>query len=303
MSDFFPAKYWRAPKRILLVIGKRLPVAGYDTGSKPTRGTLIMSSYRKAMIGLLFYIVSSIVEAAEAKAVIARMEALLWSDTNQGRFVMTIETPYWSRTLELDVWMQRPDNTFIRVLSPKKERGIGSLRKGSQMWNYIPKIDRIVKIPPSMMLQPWMGSDFSNDDLVKQSSLINDYHHNLVEKAGEEIEHTEADNDRVKGDVLHIVSTPKPDAAVVWGKIESWVHGDTGIPVKQVYFDDAGKAVRELTFGDVQSMDGRLMPTRWQMRPLDEDNKKTVVELKDITFDRPIDAAVFSDRNLRRTDW
>lgn len=220
---------------------------------------------------------------------IGRMEDLLWSSSNHGRFEMLIETPYWQRTLSLDVKMQRPDRSFIRVLSPKKERGIGSLRLCSEMWNYIPKIDRVVKIPPSMMLQPWMGSDFSNDDLVKQSSLLNDYSHQLGTEN--------------QDGLMHIVSTPKPNAAVVWGRVESWVEPDTGIPHRQLYFDEAGVAVRELSFKDVREMDGRRLPTLWQMRPLDDQGKRTQVLIRQIEFDRKLDSAWFTQRQLRAQDY
>ena len=250
---------------------------------------------RAIFVVTLFSLVSFVGVASERLSptrLVEKMEKLLWSDTNQGHFEMTVVTPHWQRTLELDVWMQRPNNTFIRVLSPKKERGIASLRKGSEMWNYIPKIDRIVKIPPSMMLQAWMGSNFSNDDLVKESSLATDYTHVIGDLGKPE-----------RGDVAYIISTAKPDAPVVWGKIESWIHVKTGIPEKQVYFDEAGKPIRELVFSAVRAMDGRLLPTVWQMTPTGDAGKYTVVEIKKIAFDRAIAPAIFTERNLRRQNW
>ena len=227
-----------------------------------------------------------------ANALIDKMEKLLWAQTNEGEITMIIETPYWRRTLDLRVWMDRPRNTFIRVLSPKKERGISSLRKGNEMWNYIPKIDRVVKIPPSMMLQPWMGSDFSNDDLVKESSLLTDYTHQFDDSGPAE----------TKG-LLRIVSTPKPDSAVVWGRIESWINAASGIPKKQLYFDDSGTAVKELLFLEVDNMDGRAIPTLWVMRPLDEEGKRTKIKIKKMTFDQPMNQQLFTARNLRSLDW
>lgn len=240
-------------------------------------------------IVLLMYGATTGVLAAEADSAIALMEDLLWSKSSQGRYEMVIETPYWRRTLELDVKMQRPDRSFVRVLSPVKERGIGSLRLGSEMWNYIPKIDRVVKIPPSMMLQPWMGSDFSNDDLVKQTSLRDDYSHRIGAETRDEL--------------MHIVSTPKPGAAVVWGRVESWIEPDTGIPHRQTYFDEAGAAVRELSFSDVRTMDGHTLPTRWEMRPLNGENKRTQVLIQRIEFDLELDPAWFTQRQLRAQDY
>ena len=97
-----------------------------------------------------------------------RIEVLRWGKTVQGDYEMTITTPRWQRTLQLHAWMDRPKRSFIRILEPAKEKGIGSLRVGGEMWNYLPTVERTIKIPPSMMLQPWMGSDLTNDDLGRQ---------------------------------------------------------------------------------------------------------------------------------------
>lgn len=112
--------------------------------------------------------------------VIQRVETLLWGKTVQGQYEMTITTPRWQRVLGLRVWMDRPRRSFVRIVSPAKDAGIGSLRIGAEMSNYLPNVERVVKIPPSMMLQPWMGSDFTNDDLVKESSVLDDYAHRVV---------------------------------------------------------------------------------------------------------------------------
>ncbi|MCG8314358.1 MAG: outer membrane lipoprotein-sorting protein [Pseudomonadales bacterium] len=245
---------------------------------------------RRIKILLLLCALSQSVSAAEGEHVIAAMEDLMWSNTNKGTFEMLIKTEYWQRNLRMDVWMDRPEKTFIRVLSPKKEKGIGSLRLGSEMWNYIPKIDRIIKIPPSMMLQPWMGSDFSNDDLVKESSLKTDYTHVVAaidEKSG----------------IAHIVSKPKPESAVVWGKIESWVYQKTGIPTRQLYFDESGAAVKEMTFSDIKTLGGRQIPTQWHMTKIGKEKQSTTTTIKQIEFDLPIDDSIFSERNLRSLDW
>ena len=112
--------------------------------------------------------------------ILDRVERLLWGRTLQGDYEMTIQTPRWQRTLGLRVWMERPGRSFVRILSPAKEAGIGSLRIGAEMWNYLPNVERVIRIPPSMMLQPWMGSDFTNDDLVKESSILDDYTHKVL---------------------------------------------------------------------------------------------------------------------------
>ncbi|MEW5915873.1 MAG: outer membrane lipoprotein-sorting protein, partial [Gemmatimonadota bacterium] len=112
--------------------------------------------------------------------IVERVEALLWGKTLVADIDMQVTTPRWQRTVSLRTWIERPRRSFIRILAPAKEAGIGSLRIGAEMWNYLPAIERTIKIPPSMMLQPWMGSDFTNDDLVKESSLVNDYEHRVL---------------------------------------------------------------------------------------------------------------------------
>jgi outer membrane lipoprotein-sorting protein len=114
------------------------------------------------------------------REILDRVEKLLWGTTVQGAYEMTITTPRWTRTLVLKAWMDRPRRSFIRIVAPAKEAGIGSLRIGAEMWNYLPNVERVIKIPPSMMLQSWMGSDFTNDDLVKESSILDDYTHKVL---------------------------------------------------------------------------------------------------------------------------
>lgn len=221
--------------------------------------------------------------------IVQRVEDLLWGRTSEGRYEMRITTPHWQRTLELQVWMDRPEKTFIRILSPAKEAGTGSLRIANEMWNYLPKVERIIKIPPSMMLQPWMGSDFTNDDLVKESSIVHDYTHEL---AGEEAQ---------EGTVVYrIESTPRPEAAVVWGKLVYEVRRDDLMPLRLSYFDERGRLIKVLSFSAVREMGGRTLPTRWEMRPVAKPGNSTVIRLLEVRFDIAIESGIFTLRNLRR---
>jgi len=223
---------------------------------------------------------------------VKQMEQQLWAASNQGVYQMTIVTPHWQRTLEIKAWMIRPEKTLIRILAPKKERGVGSLRIRSEMWNYIPKIDRVIKIPPSMMLQPWMGSDFTNDDLVKESSLITDYEHSQFASTSE------------SGiAVVGIRAIPKPDAPAVWGKLEFWLRASDNLPLRQLYYDERGRLVKQLSFDNIQLLGGRLIPTRWTMRSATKTDQHTVIELLSMQFDIAIDEKLFSMRRLRTPDW
>ena len=224
-----------------------------------------------------------------AREIVDRVETLLWGKTVQGEYEMTITTPRWQRTLALRAWMERPRRSFIRILAPAKEKGIGSLRIGAEMWNYLPNVERTIKIPPSMMLQPWMGSDFTNDDLVKSSSVIDDYTQKILreEPAGD-----------APAYVLELI--PKPDSAVVWGKIVYWVRKSDLIPLKEEFYSERGELVRTMTFSDVRPMGGRAIPTKWEIRPADKPGNSTTIVVKAALYERAIDPEVFTQRNLQK---
>ena len=219
------------------------------------------------------------------REILDRVETLLWGKTVQGEYELTIATPRWQRTLDLRAWMERPRRSFIRILAPAKEKGIGSLRIGSEMWNYLPNVERTIKIPPSMMLQPWMGSDLTNDDLVKSSSVIDDYTHRIV---------------REEDGAWTLELLPKPESAVVWGKILYWIRKADFIPLKEEFYDERGTLVRTMTFSDVKPVGGRSIPTRWQIRPADKPGNSTTFVIRSAVYDRPIDPEVFTQRNLQK---
>ncbi|HSQ29656.1 MAG TPA: outer membrane lipoprotein-sorting protein [Gemmatimonadaceae bacterium] len=224
-----------------------------------------------------------------APDIVDRAETAIWGKTLQAHLTMSVATPRWTRTLELTAWIERPRRSFIRILAPPKEAGIGSLRIGAEMWNYLPTVERTIKIPPSMMLQPWMGSDFTNDDLVKESSLLNDYTHRTT------------GTDTAAGAPVYVVqSTPKPDAAVVWGKIVTHVRRADFLPVREEYYDERGTLVRVMTFSDIKMLGGRLVPTRWEMRPTAKPGNVTTVVMSRATFDAPISSDIFTQRNLEK---
>ena len=225
----------------------------------------------------------------DGRQILERVERLLWGSTVQGDYQMSITTPRWQRTLELKVWIERPRRSFVRIVSPAKEAGIGSLRIGSDMWNYLPSVERVIKIPPSMMLQPWMGSDFTNDDLVKEGSILDDYTHKILGVASVDGE-----------DAWQVEATPKPESAVVWGRVLYTVRKRDSIPITEEFFSERGDPVRVLLFSDVKKIGGRTLPTRWEMRPTDKPGNVTTVVLKDAVFDRPLDESIFTQRQLQK---
>lgn len=239
-------------------------------------------------VALLLAMLAALPAAAQepaARDLLDRVETLLWGKTVQGEYEMTITTPRWQRTLALRAWMERPRRSFIRIAAPAKEKGIGSLRIGAEMWNYLPNVERTIKIPPSMMLQPWMGSDLTNDDLVKSSSIIDDYTHRIV---------------REEGDAWVLELLPRPESAVVWGKILYWVRKADSIPLKEEFYDERGGLVRTMTFSEVRSLGGRTVPTRWEIRPADKPGNSTTFVIRSAVYDRPIDPEIFTQRNLQK---
>jgi outer membrane lipoprotein-sorting protein len=232
---------------------------------------------------------AALAQEPSGREIVDRVEQLLWGRTVQGDYEMTISTARWQRTLGLKVWIERPKRSFVRIMSPAKEAGIGSLRIGAEMWNYLPNVERVIKIPPSMMLQPWMGSDFTNDDLVKESSILEDYTHKVLATVA------------IEGQPAYQVeATARPEAAVVWGRILYWVRKADFIPLKEEFYDERGELVRTMTFSDVRDVGGRRVPTRWEMRPQGKPGNFTSIVLKTAVYDQTIGPEVFTQRNLQK---
>ena len=201
---------------------------------------------------------------------------------------MHIVTPHYERTLKMQVWTKGMDKTFIRITAPKKEQGVATLRIKNEMWNYLPKVNKTMKISPSMMMGSWMGSDFTNDDLVRESSLIDDYTYQMVtpEKASE--------------DLLYVELIPKEDSAIVWGKIITAVRDNDYIPMWQHFYDEKGKLMRVLNFKEVKKFSGKTVPSVMEMIPQNRDGHKTVVRWVNAKFDTKIDDRIFTRRNLQK---
>jgi outer membrane lipoprotein-sorting protein len=177
----------------------------------------------------------------------------------------------------------------VLITAPARDKGTVTLKRQKEVWNYIPKIQRTVKIPPSMMLQAWMGSDFSNDDLVRQSSLVEDYTHRLD------------GNEVIAGyECFKIEMIPKPEAGVVWGKLITWISRKGDLMLLTHYFDEDGNLIRIMSGSEVKSLGGRTFPTRWEIKPLDNPARRTILIYDDIQFNARLDADFFSQQNMSR---
>ena len=202
---------------------------------------------------------------------------------------MTIVRPTWERTITFKNWTSGRDYALTLITSPAKEKGQTFLKRQNEMWNWNPTISRLIKLPPSMMSQGWMGSDYTNDDILKESSVVNDYDHELI---GEE---------EYDGRLCYkIKMVAKEDAAVIWGHQVRWIDKRDFIFLKSELYDEDGYLVRTELGTRVQSMDDRLIPTLIELIPAEEANQKTIIEIREIQFNLPIEDSFFSQQNMKR---
>jgi outer membrane lipoprotein-sorting protein len=236
---------------------------------------------------LLWLALTALVFGSEASDIVKKVEDNLRGKNAYMKMKMTITSARNERTVEIESWSVGKKKSFMKILYPPKDRGITFLKLDKQLWQYVPKIERIVKIPPSMMLQSWMGSDFTNDDMVRESSLTDDYDPKIISKAG---------------NTVTIVFTPKPDAAVVWGKIVSKIDTCNFTQVHDVFYDDFGKEVREMFYSDVKTFNGHHIPTVMRIKPLEKGKEKneTVVVLSKVVYDEGVSKSYFTKQALKR---
>lgn len=200
---------------------------------------------------------------------------------------MTVHRPDWQRVVTIKAWTQGEKESLFTIIAPPKDNGNGTLKKGREMWMYNPKVNRVIKLPPSMMSQSWMGSDFSNNDLAKSDNLINEY------------THTVTGTETHEGKTVYIIeSIPKPKAPEVWGMQRLKIREDN-IFLEQAFYDEDLKLVKTLNFLEIQTMDGKLYPKKWIMQKADEKGKYTIVEHKMITFKESLPAGFFTLSNLK----
>ena len=228
-------------------------------------------------------------DEASAREILDRVDDLFRGDASHGEMTMTITTAHWQRTLAVEFWSRGQDKSLTRILAPKKEKGTASLRVGTEMWNYLPKVKRVIKVPSSMMSASWMGSHFTNNDVVKRNRMAEDYSFEQTfagERGGEQ--------------VIEVTCVPHPDAAVVWGQVEVVVRRDDLLPLAVRYYDERLELARTMAFSDVADLGGRQLPTRMTVVPADEPEESTVVEYRTIDFDPELDDDLFSLRSLQR---
>ena len=222
-------------------------------------------------------------------AIIDRVDRLLRGDSSRGVATMEVVTEHWEREMTMEVWSLGTDYSLVRLRAPRRDAGTATLMAGDDIWNYLPKVDRTIKIPASMMGGAWMGSHFTNDDLVKESRLVDDFD---VELAFE--------GDRDGAAVWEIRLTPKPEAAVVWGRIDFRIRKADSMPLWARYYDEDGELARTMEYSAFAEMGGRLVPGVMDMRPADKPEERTTFRYDELEFDVDLAPSFFSLRTLQR---
>jgi len=243
------------------------------------------------LIFFIFFIHQSVIsqEQITAMQIVQKADEKVRGKTNHSILEMQIIRPTWNRTISMKSWSNGLDYTMTFITAPAKDKGQVFMKRETEMWNWMPSIGRMIKIPASMMSQGWMGSDYTNDDILKESSIVRDYIHSIDQE------------ETIEGFACYkIQMIPKEEAAVIWAKVYKWITKDEFIQIKSEYYDEDDDLVKSDFGYDFKKMDGRLIPSRIEIVPADGEGKKTVILLKEVQFDVELPITYFSQQNMKR---
>jgi len=240
----------------------------------------------------LFYVQrdTAFAETPEAKAerILNKIDDMWRGESSRGVISMKVETANYTRSMRMEAWSKGRDFSLVRILFPLKEKGVATLKAGNEVYTYLPQTDRTIRLTSGMMMGSWMGSHFTNDDLVKESRLLDDYEARIT-----------FDGERNGKSELDFSLIPKPTAAVVWGRIELTV-AEGQIPVKEIYYDEDMNVARTMTFKDVKILGGRRLPAVLRMTPADKPGEFTEIVYETLAFGLGLDETFFSISSLKR---
>ena len=223
------------------------------------------------------------VEAQSAREYLERAEQVMRGTQMRAEMTMTIVRPTWEREMSLTSWALGADRAMMVITAPARDAGTVFLKRDREVWNWVPQLERVIKMPPSMMSQSWMGTDFSNDDLVRESSVLRDYTHAII---GEEV---------VMGRPCAVIElTPLPDAPVVWGKVKVWVDRADFLQLKVESYDEFGDLVQTLEALEISVLGGRMLPVSVQVVPADEPGHRTIMRYDALDFSPSLDESFFT---------
>jgi outer membrane lipoprotein-sorting protein len=245
------------------------------------RLTLIISS------GLIAAFSAQILQAGEAQDIVQAAVDYWRGTSSYGEMTMTIHRPDWERSMSMRTWTQGEDRSLVRVTAPKKDKGNGTLIDDNNMWSYSPKINRVIKVPSSMMGQSWMGSDFSNKDIARADDIVDEYEHKILGA------------DVIDGITIYeIESIPYEDAAVVWGREVLRIREDH-VVLEQSFFDQDGEIVKSLVTMEVAEMGGRTIAKRQRMNKVDKPDEWTEISVNVVDYEVELRDSLFTLSNLR----
>ncbi|MCX7986804.1 MAG: outer membrane lipoprotein-sorting protein [Bacteroidales bacterium] len=249
-----------------------------------------LSKSRKILFFLLAALTFNFIEAQtpNAREIVKRSYDLMQGESNESYISVEIVRPTWKRTITVHSWAKGKDYSMAVITDPPKEKGQAFLKRKNEIWNWQPSIQRMIKLPPSMMSEGWMGSDFSNDDLLKETSIVDDYEHNLI------------GSEKVNGfDCYKIKLTPKSEAAVVWGSIVKWISKDNYYQLKSEYYDEENVLIKTEYASEIKEMGGRIIPTQFELIPADKPGHKTIVRLLKVKFNIALSENFFSQQQMK----
>ncbi len=238
---------------------------------------------------LALLMIPAFAQAAEVSELIHHIDELWRGETSQATMTMTVKTRRYERAMTMEAWSRGKEFSLVVIREPVKDRGIATLKVEENIWNYLPKINRVTKVPSSMMSGSWMGSHFTNDDLVKESTYEDDYDSNIT-----------FEGKRDGKTIYEVTSLPKPDAPVVWGKVIMEIEQKTLAPYRARYFDEEGILIRTMTFDQQQKIGERVVPMRMTLQPEDKPEESTVITYQSIEFGVQLEVSFFSLQSLKR---
>lgn len=226
--------------------------------------------------------------AQDATAIIRQADKKMQGESNESSMTMKIVRPTWERTLAFKSWSKGSHFALTLITAPAKEKGQSFLKRNTELWNWNPAISRMIKLPPSMMSEGWMGSDYTNDDILKESSMVNDYAHRLLR------------TEHYAGYECYVIEMmPNEEAAVVWGKVVKWISKEGYFQLKTEYYDEDFELVRTELASGIMKMDDREIPTVIEIIPADKPNQRTIITINTVRFNTAIRDDFFTQQNLK----
>lgn len=242
----------------------------------------------KVIVLSLFGVLNSVAQT-DAKSIVQKSEDKMRGTSSYAEMTIKIVRPSWEREMKMKTWAKGTKRALIYVMSPQKDKGVVFLKRDKEVWNYIPSIERNIKMPPSMMSQSWMGTDFTNDDLVKEASVTDDYTHIL-----------QGDTLIAERDCYKILMKPNPSASVVWGKILVYIDKKDYLQLRSEFYDEESVLVNVMVSSEIKQIGGRILPTKFEMIPMEKKGNRTIMIYDQLKFDLPLEDQFFSTQNMKQ---